>query len=449
MPHQWIPNSSEKIRLEMLRELGFSSLDDLFRSAVGFSSEVKMPTGLSEMEVLLELREVLASNRHVDPRRYFIGGIPRLCYVPAAVDELVSRQELYTSYTQYQPEISQGALQILFEYQSLICELTGMDIANASMYDYTTATAEAFLMAARVTRRKEVVAISPISEELKAVVETYLEPAGIVLKEVSCDLDTWTVSREKLEQSISEDTAALFFENPAFTGCIYSEPEMLADVAHRKGALVVVGVDIVSLALLKPPSEYNADIVTGEAQPLGNYPALGGSLAGILACKLDDKLLWQMPGRLVGMTTDVDGTRSYVLTLQTREQHIRREKATSNICTNSALNAMRAAIYLALLGKSGLRALAERLISYAAYLASLLGEIPWISAPAISAPFFRDFVVRSSKIPADEIRDKLAAKGFLFGRLFKYVPNSLLVGVNEFHTASNIEHLVAALGDLA
>ena len=449
MPHQWIPNSSDEIKLEMLRELGFSNLGSLFASAIGASSEVEIPSGLSEMEVLLELKETLSMNRHIDPRKYFVGGIPRFCYVPAAVDELASRQEFYTSYTQYQPEVSQGALQALFEYQSLICELTGMDVANASMYDYTTATAEALLMSARVTRRREVVVVSPISEELRSVIETYLEPTGIVLREVMCDLETGSIPQDRLEQAISEDTAALFFENPAFTGVIYSDPEMLVEAAHRKGALAVVGVDLISLALIKPPSEYGADIVTGEAQPLGNYPALGGVLAGILACRWDDKLIWQMPGRLVGITTDADGTRSYVLTLQTREQHIRREKATSNICTNSALNAIRAAIYLALLGKSGLRELAERLISYAAYLASLLDELPWIKAPAIPAPFFRDFAIKLSNVSAASIREKLAAEGFLFGRPFEPASNALLIGVNEFHSASDIEHLIKALGEVA
>lgn len=440
----------------MLDRLNIDSIDDLFRDipeSLVLKKRLNLPEGKSELEVKKHIEETLAKNKVYPEYLCFLGGGVWPHYVPAVVDEIVSRSEFYTSYTPYQPEISQGVLQALFEYQSLICDLTGMDVANSSMYDWATAVGEACRMAVRFKKRSRIVTSRNIGPERFEVMKNLCEPAGIDVDVVGFDLETGETDLSQLLAAINDDVAAIYLENPNFFGVIESKVFEIADAIHSKGGLFIVGVDPLSLGLLKPPGEYGADIVVGEGQPLGLHMNYGGPLLGIFACKGDQNLIRQMPGRIIGMTTSKDGTRrGYCMVLQTREQHIRRENATSNICTNEALCAIAAAVYLSLLGSEGLRELSKLIMYNSHYASKLLSEIRGIKSPYFTSTFFKDFTLGITKdgVSAEELHKRLVEYRILGGlplsRYYEELSNVALFSVTEIHTKEDIQRLVDAVG---
>ncbi len=453
--HPYLPNSSPKIKEEMMRELNIESIDELYSDVpekVRLKRELNVPGPMSEYEVYRYIRGLLSKNVNFFEMPMFLGGGCWPHYVPALVKEIVRRSEFLTSYTPYQPEISQGMLQALFEYQSLICELTGMDVANASMYDWATALAEAVLMSVRVTRRRKVLVPRTIHPERKLVLKTYTAPHGIEVIEVDYDRETGFMNLHSLEEHASNEVAAVYVENPSYLGFIEVNVEEIGEVAHKYGSLYIVGVDPISLGILEAPGNYGADIVVGEGQPLGNPMNFGGPMIGIFACRGEMKLIRQMPGRIIGMTTTLDGShRGFVMALQTREQHIRRERATSNICTNEALCAVAAAVYLSLLGPRGLRKLCETIMYNSHYAMKRISEIDGVRAPLFKAPHFKEFVVNfdDTGIGVEEIHRKLLERGFHGGKPIKKefpeLGESALYCVTEMHKRSDIDGLAEAL----
>lgn len=352
--------------------------------SVRLKRDLALPTPLSEPELLEELKAQSEINKKSDP---FLGAGCYHHFVPSVVKHLVSRSEFYTAYTPYQAEASQGTLQTIYEYQSMICELTGMDVANASMYDGATAMAEAALMAVRITGKKEIVVSTAIHPHYRQVLKTYCTAADLTLIEIPYDQKTGLSPYPK---TLTPNAACYILQQPNFFGNI-EDVSNLADKIHREGALFIVSVDPISLGLLKPPGNYGADIVVGEGQPLGNSMNFGGPGLGIFATKKE--FLRQMPGRIVGATTDAEGRRGFVLTLATREQHIRRERATSNICSNEALCALAACVYLSVMGKQGLRKVAELCLQKASYLKKKLSDkVLWLNTSS-----FKEFVIKTDK----------------------------------------------------
>ncbi|HDJ04503.1 MAG TPA: aminomethyl-transferring glycine dehydrogenase subunit GcvPA, partial [Candidatus Bathyarchaeota archaeon] len=366
MPNPYIPNDNEDSEKRLLESLSVPDVEALFSDIpeeVRLKRPLKIPGPLPEADVRREVESILKKNRTVKDLKVFLGGEVWPHYVPAVVDEVSSRSEFLTSYTPYQPEVSQGILQALFEYQSMICELLEMDVANCSMYDWSSSLGEAARMAARITKRYTIIVPHYISPERLMVLRTYAEPAGIRVLEVKQDMEKGIIDLEDLKGKVSRETAAVYVENPSYLGFLVENVRAVAEIVHDCGGLFIVGVDPTSLGIVKPPGDYGADIVVGEGQPLGNYMNCGGPLLGIMACRGELSFVRQMPGRIIGMTTTKDGSRrAYCMVLQTREQHIRRERATSNICTNEALCALRAAVYMALLGPEGFRELGENIL---------------------------------------------------------------------------------------
>ncbi len=442
----------------MLKKIGVSSPWDLFSDIPRELILEKPPRigygrSLSEYEVSRIVNSKLSQNRlFLDPPP-FIGGGLCLHYVPAVVEHLVSRSEFYTAYTPYQPEINQGLLQVLFEYQSLVADLLEMDVVNASMYDMSTAVAEAVLMALRVTKRRQVLVPSTMHPEHYEVLKTWLLGHDIKLVKLGYDRETGYINREDLDRKLAaNDTAAVYIEIPSYLGFIETEPEYIAEQAHKHGSLLIVGIEPLSLGIIKPPGRYNADIVVGEGQPLGLGLNYGGPLLGLFATKMDRKLLRQLPGRLIGVTKTIDSEREgYIMILQTREQHIKREKATSNITTNEALMAITATIYLSLLGGKGLRELAESIWIRSHYLANRLSELPKVRAPLFSSPFFKEFVVEFP-IEYKYVFEKLLEKDILGGLGLEgpplYNSRACLFCVTELHSRKDIDRLVEAIGEI-
>ena len=454
MPHPYIPNSVAEIKEKMMEEMGIKSIEDLYADIpveVRFKRELKVPGPYPEQEVKRRVESLLGRNKRLRCPPFLGGGVwPH--YVPAVVDEVVSRAEFLTSYTPYQPEITQGMLQTLFEYQSLICELTGMEAANSSMYDWATALGEAARMAGRLTRRSTILVPYLMSPNRLAVLRTYTEPVEMKVTQIDYDEATGLIDLEDLKEKINGETAAVYVENPSYLGFVEEDVDAIAEVAHDAGALFIVGVDPISLGLLRPPGDYGADIVVGEGQPLGNHMNFGGPLLGIFACRGDPKMIRQMPGRIIGMTTTVDGSeRGFVMTLQTREQHIRRERATSNICTNQALCAVAAAVYLSLLGPNGLRELAELITSRAHYAMRRIGELTGVRAPIFSSYHFKEFTVSFEK-SVEEVNRGLLARGIHGGKSlieeFPELGETALYCVTELHSKEDIDLLVSALEEV-
>jgi glycine cleavage system P protein (glycine dehydrogenase) subunit 1 len=436
---RYLPNSPSD-RAEMLKALGKESAEELF---AGIPDELKLrgplnlPGPLSEPE-LVEFFEQAASQTARDYVS-LLGAGAYSHYRPVVIDTLLLRGEFLTSYTPYQPEISQGNLQAMFEFQTLIAQLTGMEVANSSLYDGSTATNEAVLMAMRLTRRERVVTASTVHPEYRQVTQTYLQHQGVHLEAVPY-IASGQINLSALEAAVNERTAAVVVQSPNFFGVLESWPKV-AEIAHHRGALLVAVVaEPLSLALVRPPLE--ADIVCGEAQSFGVPVAYGGPYVGFLATR--ERFIRQMPGRLVGETRDTEGRRGYVLTLATREQHIRREKATSNICTSQSLMALNATIYLCLLGKRGLRALAEQNLAKACYATDELGKVPGASIP-FSAPHFNEFVV---KVPGDAedlllaLRGEKILGGLHLDRFYPELKNHLLVCVTETVPKSALDRMV-------
>ncbi|ASJ11998.1 aminomethyl-transferring glycine dehydrogenase subunit GcvPA [Thermococcus thioreducens] len=446
MGKHYIPNSAN--REEMLKEIGLSSIESLFSDVPrGMVKEFNLPDGKSEYEVFLELSEVLSKNKTILDTPSFLGAGTYFHYVPAHVKYLIERSEFLTSYTPYQPEISQGMLQALFEYQSLIAELVGLPIVNASMYDWGTAMAEAALMSARVTRKNKFVVPKHLSPEKKRVLETYAAGPGLEVVEIPWD-ESGQLDLEKLKEEV-DSAAGVYIELPNFFGILEENIEEVGEIAHDAGALFVVGVDPTILGIVEAPGELGADIVVGEAAYFGSPMNFGGPRAGIFATRNDRKLIRQMPGRIIGMTKDAEGRRAFVMTLQTREQHIRRAKATSNICSNEALVAVAAAIHLATLGPRGLRELGEVILKNTAYLKKKLSEVAEIPFGGIN---FKDVLVRFEK-PYSEIHEGLLERnihgGYYIGKHFPELGESALFAATETTRKEWVDALIDALKEVA
>jgi len=440
-----------------MKEIGIDNIDELF---IDIPSEVKLKRTLQipgpspELEVRQDVAKTLEKNTSSADIPIFLGAGVWPHYVPTVVEEMVRRAEFLTSYTPYQPEASQGMLQALFEYQSMICALTEMEFANCSLYDWASALGEAARMASRVTGKNEVIVPHYLHPERLATLRAYSEPAGIEIVEAQQDAETGQIIIADLEKKLSSKTAGVYIENPSYLGYVETEVEAIGDAAHRKGALFIVGVDPISLGIMKPPGEYGADIVIGEGQPLGNRMNFGGPLLGIFTCR-GERLLRQMPGRVIGMTTTVDGSqRAYCMVLQTREQHIRREKATSNICSNEALCAVAAAVYLALLGPKGLNSLCKTILTKSQYAMKRLSEIKGLRTPVFDAPHFKEFTVnfeRSGKT-VQEIHQRLLRKRIHGGRIisqeFPELKETALYCVTEIHARRDIDMLAESLAEI-
>ncbi len=443
----------------MMKSIGIDSIDELFSDIpkqVKISKLLDLPKdGLSEQDLAKTVERILAKDKSPKEIVSFLGAGCWPHYVPAVVGEVVNRSEFLTSYTPYQPEISQGMLQTLFEYQSLICELTAMEVANCSLYDWATALGEASRMAARITGRKEVLIPRLIHPDRASTLRVYSEPADITARSVAYDRESGQLDLSDLRDQISEKTAAVYIENPSYVGVIETQAQEIAEEAHSHDALFVVGVDPVSLGLFKPPGEYGADIVIGEAQPLGNSMNFGGPLLGIMACHDNLPVIRQMPGRIIGSTTTVDGTRrGFCMSMQTREQHIRREKATSNVCTNEALCAVASAVYLALLGPEGMRELDRTIISRVDYALNELSKIEGLKAPAFRASHFQEFTINfdASKLTVKHVNEELLKHGIQGGKdlsgEFAELGETALCCVTEIHSKEQIDGFVAGLRDI-
>jgi glycine dehydrogenase subunit 1 len=444
---RYIPNSPEE-RAEMLQQIGAPSIENLFDSIpenLRLRAHLDVPAAMSELELLNRFDQLAARNRAAK-RISFLGGGAYSHYIPTIVDHLISRSEFFTAYTPYQPEISQGTLQAIFEFQTLVCQLTGMDIANASMYDGSTAMAEAVLMAERVTRRSKVIVSSAIHPQYLEVAHTYVQHAGIELDHAHTDEQ----SGETLLDSIDDKTAAVIVQSPNFFGCI-EDVTAIAEKAHAAGALLVVVVtEAMSFGLLKSPGACGADIVVAEGQSFGVPVSFGGPYVGLFATR--DKYARQIPGRLVGEAYDQQGRRGFVLTLATREQHIRREKATSNICTNEGLIALAATVYLETMGRRGVQEAAQQCAQKAHYAAREIARLEGFSLP-YSASFFNEFVVRAP-VAATNLLAKLADDkgidgGIPLSRFNSNRANDFLVCVTETNTRDQIDALIEGLRSLA
>ncbi len=444
-----IPHTDAE-REAMLQAIGVKRIEDLFAAipAKHRFPKLDLPAGLTEMEAMAEMRAYSEANESVDELTCFLGAGAYNHYIPAAVDSILRRGEFYTAYTPYQPEISQGTLRAIFDYQSLITALTGMEVSNASHYDGATAVAEAVTMADAQFRgkRKKVVLSPALHPQYRQVVRTYNMGSDIQVVGDGPEADL-SAGPEALIPLIDMDTALVVVQYPDFFGRIYDFTR-LAQAAHAAGALLAISVNPTALGLLKTPGEFGADIVTGEGQPLGIPLSYGGPYLGIFTTR--QEYVRKMAGRLVGETVDNRGQRAYVLTLTAREQHIRREKATSNICTNVALMALAATVYMSLLGKHGLRQLAELCYHKAHYAAEQIAKLPGFSLWS-STPFFHEFVVRCPA-PVEEINAHLLNHGILggydLGQDYPELKDHMLIAVTEMNSKEDIDSLVETLAEL-
>ena len=428
------PNTDSD-RRQMLDAIGVDSVDELFLDIPEASRNppLNLAPPKSEMELLRYTEELAALNAVPGDYSCFLGAGSYRHHVPAIVRQLTGRSEYVTSYTPYQPEVSQGTLQTEFEFQTLCAQLTGMDVANAGMYDGATSLAEAALMAVRIHGGRRVAVLDSVSPTYVRVLETYTRSQGIKIDIVSSDAVT-----------LAEGTACLLVQQPNFFGYL-QDMQALSDKVHAQGALFVVYADPIAMAMFKPPGDYDADIVASDGQALGVAPTFGGPYVGIFGCK--QQHIRQMPGRIVGRTVDTEGRLAYVLTLQTREQHIRRERATSNICTSVALIALMSTVFMAANGKKGMRHLAELTYHKAHYLASLIEKIPGYSLP-IKDTFFQEFVVQCPGSPSD-INEKLLSKKIIGGLdISDQIPNAMLVCATEVNSRQEIDDFAQALAEV-
>jgi glycine dehydrogenase subunit 1 len=440
----YIQNTDED-RRRMLAAVGAGSIDELFADipeAIRWKGTLDIPDALPEMELQKRIHSLALKNVTAACRPTFLGAGSYRHFIPAVVDELAGRSEFVTAYTPYQPEASQGALQAFFEYQTLICMLTGLDISNASMYDGATALAEAALMASDLTRKDRIVVSAGVHPHSRSVLTTYLQHMGIEIVEIP--LEKGTTSAAAVKAALADDAAGLLFQSPNFFGCI-EDVEALAAAAAEAGALSAVSVDPVSLAILEAPGLQGADIVVGEGQALGSPMNFGGPGFGFMATR--EKYVRRLPGRIVGQTVDDAGRKAYVLTFQAREQHIRRGRATSNICTNHALIALRGAIYLAALGRTGFRKLGGLIAARARRVAERVTEIPGFKA-AFEAPFFKEFTIKCPR-PASEINrilyDSGIVGGYEAGKNYDGMDDHMILAVTELTGEDEVERLIETL----
>lgn len=431
----------------MLAAIGVSSIDDLFAmipAELRLGRELDLPPAQTEMELLQHMTGLAAKNVSPAQRVCFLGGGAYDHFIPAIVDYIAGRGEFYTSYTPYQPEVSQGNLQVFFEYQTLITELTGLPISNASLYDGGSAAAEAVLMSINATQRhKRVVTAASVHPEYRAIIETYF--AGLETELVTVGTPEGVITPGELAAAVDDQTAAVLIQQPNFFGNL-EQVEELGRIAHSRGAMFVVSVDPISLGLLKRPGDCGADIVVAEGQSLGTPLQYGGPYLGIMACR--EEFVRRMPGRIVGQTVDRRGRRCWVLTLQTREQHIRREKATSNICTNQGLFALRATVYLASLGPHGLRETANLCLQKAHYARQQITKHKRFESP-FDKPFFKEFVIRDADGRVAELLDSAGQEGYFAGvpleTWYPELADCFLVSVTEKRTKAEIDGLARAL----
>jgi glycine dehydrogenase subunit 1 len=442
---RYIPNSPDE-RRQMLESIGCASIEELFEQIpekFRLTESLGLGGPVSEPELIALFRRQASLN--ATDYQSFLGAGAYSHFIPVIIDPLISRAEFFTAYTPYQPELSQGTLQYIFEFQTMICQLTGMEVANASLYDGSTATAEAVLMAQRVTRRSKFIIADSLHPQYREVVESHTKNLGITL-EYAAHTKAGKIDAGALR--VDKETAAVVVGSPNFFGCV-EDLRALADAAHQAGALLIVAItEAMSLGILKSPGECGADIVVAEAQSFGIPLSYGGPYCGLFATL--EKYQRQIPGRLVGEAYDGEGRRGYVLTLSTREQHIRREKATSNICTNQGLFALMATIYLATMGRRGIADVSHQNLQKAHYAAAEIAKMKGYGLK-FSAPFFNEFVVECKR-PAEEVAERLLDKNIIAGvPLISYYPemaDSLLVCVTETATKEAIDKFVAALAGL-
>jgi glycine dehydrogenase subunit 1 len=439
-------SNTDTDRTEMLETIGISSFDQLLApipDPIRFRGDLNLPPKLDEHSLVRHLAALAAKNADLESHLCFLGAGIYDHFRPSVVQAMMSRGEFATAYTPYQPEMSQGMLQTIYEYQTMICGLTAMDMSNASMYDAATGLAEAALMATNILDRPEIIVSSSVHPHYRQVIKTYADSTGYSYAETpyngqGSDLDA-------LDSLVSEKTACVIFQHPNFFGNL-EDVGPCVEAVHRVGALAVAAVDPISLGLLKPPGEYDVDIVVGEGQSLGNPMGFGGPLLGFFACK--KKFVRSFPGRIVGATVDQQGRRGYTMTLRTREQDIRREKATSNICTNQALIALCATVYMSEMGKNGFRQVADLCLQKSHYCLSELSKLPGISTQFDKNPFFKEFVVRLPIAPAELNRRLLNHKvvgGLALGLYYPDLADAMLVCVTETKTKEDIDRFVAAI----
>jgi glycine cleavage system P protein (glycine dehydrogenase) subunit 1 len=441
----YIPTTPEDEQ-EMLKAIGLDSVEDLFSDIpkdMQLNRELNLPKAKSELEVKSYLDSLAKKNCSLSELTNFLGAGAYDHYIPSIVDHIISRQEFYTSYTPYQPEISQGTLQYIFEFQTLICKLTGMDVANASLYDGGTAVLEAALMAAAYSRKDEIIISKTVRPESRRILKTYAHVQGLDVVEI--DMKDGVTDLEQLEELVSDKTAAVIVQSPNFFGII-EDLKATGEIAHKgKKTSFIASVDPISLAVLKKPSELDVDVVVGEGQGMGIPLSFGGPYLGFIAAKKN--YMRKLPGRIVGETQDVNGKRSYVLTLTAREQHIRREKATSNICSNQGLNVLAATVYMVTLGKEGLKEVALQSTKKAHYAYEELTKSGKYK-PLFDKPFFKEFAVKSD-IDADKIlsdlRDEDIIGGYHLGINYPEFKNSILYAVTEKRTKDEIDKLSSVL----
>lgn len=430
--------------------MGIQSAEELFSDVPASirTNGIDIPQGLPEMDVIRKVRSILGRNVTVTDRPCFLGGGIFDHFVPSAVTSIVSRSEFLTSYTPYQAEVSQGILQALFEYQSFIAELTGMEVVNSSMYDGATALGEAATMCGRINGKGSFLVPQVMSADKRDVLRNYAKGAGLRVIEYRCDLTTGEMDLADLRSKVNGDVAGVYAEVPNFLGVI--DRHVIELGGELKGAALVVGVDPISLGVLKAPADYGADIVIGEGQSLGSPMNFGGPLLGLFACRQEH--VRKMPGRVVGMTRDATGRRAFCMTLQTREQHIRRQRATSNICSNEALMAVAASVYLAVIGSKGLVSLAERNMERARRTMDAVGALHGFECPTEGCFHFNEFPVRTP-VPPEEVSRRLMGQGIIgglpLGRDVPSMRDCMLLSATERTSDEDIGRLVSALESMA
>ncbi len=462
MPHPWIPNSAPSIKYEMLKELGINDVLELFDDVpreliLKELPKIGLGKPLTEYEVKRFFEEIISKNRvFLNPPPFIGGGV---CYhfVPAAVKAVISRSEFYTAYTPYQAEIAQGLLQAIFEYQSLMAELYGVDVVNASMYNGSTAAAEAVRMAVRVKRNKRKIVVSKtVHPEIREVIKTWSFGAGLDVIEVEYDRETGRTDINDLQAKLDDSVAAALVQYVNFFGILETDLREVIELAHKHKALAIVYSNPIALGVLKPPGELGADIIVGDAQPLGIGLNYGGPSAGILGVKFERELLRQLPGRLIGATVTEDYSElGFTMILQTREQHIRRERATSNITTNSNLEALAAAVYISLLGAEGMRKLGEAILGRTSYALKKLSSIKNLRVPIFEgSTYFMEFPIRVENKGIEDVYRELIRRLIHIGPLLKHfkdyseLSDCSLVCFTEVHTRNDIDLLASTLEEI-
>lgn len=446
LKHRYLP-LTEQDRKEMLAVIGVDSMDALFKDIPDdllFQGALPVSPQLDEYALTRHMSTLAAQNADTDRYVSFLGAGIYDHHIPSVIGHVISRSEFYTAYTPYQPEISQGELQAIFEFQSYICELTGLKVANASMYDGATAIAEAGSLAASATRRKQLVVSRTVHPEARQVLETYAH--GLNLDIVEVGWSEGVTDTEALAAAVTKDTAAVLVQNPNFFGAI-EDIEGMAKLIHEHGGLMIVSSNTLSLGLLEAPGKLGADIVVGDAQPLGISPSFGGPTCGFFA--VSEAYMRRIPGRIVGQTVDRNGKRGFVLTLQAREQHIRREKATSNICSNQALLALTASVYMSVMGKQGMAEVAELNLQKCHYAKERLASIPGVRL-AFDTPVFNEFVIRLPEgTDMKKLQTRLLEAGFIggyeLGRSYSELSAHMLVAVTEKRTKAEIDQFASLL----